>query len=169
MTVIRSAREEEVMALAAIGVAAWEGAIEGVADAQAMRRVAELAFLSFLRSKWFLVRVIDHEGAAAGWVAREDSDGQISDLWVRPGHQRCGLGSRLLTEMESRILAEGFEAVEIKTHAKNAPAIGFFLKHGYSITWLSTAYATKLDRDVESVGLRKYVEPIVFKENSRWL
>ncbi|WP_349433944.1 GNAT family N-acetyltransferase [Pararhizobium sp. A13] len=168
MMIVRLAREDEVPALAAIGLEAWEKAVSGVADAQTMRRVAELAFLSFLRSKWFSVSVIEFGGEASGWAAREDNDGHISDLWIRPAVQRNGLGSVLLAELERRILADGFEAAVIKTHSQNVPAIGFFRKHGYSISWLSTAYAPKLDRDVESVGMSKSLEEPAAQSGQQW-
>ncbi|MBW9066267.1 GNAT family N-acetyltransferase [Rhizobium herbae] len=168
MISVRPAREEEILVLTAIGLEAWEKAVSGVADAQAMRRVAELAFLSFLRSKWFSVSVIEFGGEAAGWAAREENDGHISDLWIRPAAQRGGLGSVLLAELERRILADGFEAADIKTHAQNVPAIGFFRKHGYSINWLSTAYAPKLDRDVESVGMSKSLEEPADPLSEQW-
>jgi ribosomal-protein-alanine N-acetyltransferase len=40
-------------------------------------------------------------------------------------------------------------------------AINFFQKHGYSVSWLSSNYAPKLDRDVQSVGLSKSLIPEV--------
>jgi ribosomal-protein-alanine N-acetyltransferase len=168
MMIVRLARENEVPVLATIGLNAWERAVSGVADAQAMRRVAELSFLSFLRSRWFSVSVVENSGIVTGWAAREDNDGAISDLWIEPSLQRNGLGSSLLADLEHRILADGFEAAVIKTHAQNAPAIGFFRKHGYAISSLSTAYAPKLDRDVESVGMTKmFAEPAV-PQDQQW-
>ncbi len=168
MIVTRHAREDDVPVLVDIGLQAWERAVSGVADARAMRHVAEVAFLSFLRSRWLSVSVVEFEGQAVGWAAREDNDGHISDLWVRPAVQRSGFGSLLLAELEARIAAEGFEAAAIKTHAQNAPAIDFFRKHGYSISWLSTAYAPKLDRDVESVGMSKLLEEPVPQSGQQW-
>lgn len=168
MMIVRLAREEETPALAVLGLNAWEKAVSGVADATAMRRVAELSFLSFLRSKWFSVSVIENNGTVAGWAAREDDDGTISDLWIEPSMQRSGLGSSLLADLEYRILRDGFEAAVIKTHAQNAQAIGFFRKHGYSISSLSTAYAPKLDRDVESVGMTKMLAEPAVHQNQQW-
>ncbi|CAN7148165.1 GNAT family N-acetyltransferase [Rhizobium sp. LjRoot98] len=168
MMIVRLARENEVPALAAIGLDAWEKAVSGVADAQAMRRVAELSFLSFLRSNWFSVSVIETGGAVAGWAAREDKDGTISDLWVEPSLQRNGLGSSLLADLEQRIFTGGFEAAMIRTHVQNAQAIGFFQKHGYAISSLSTAYAPKLDRDVESVGMTKMFVEVAAQQGQQW-
>lgn len=168
MMIVRLARENEVPALAAIGLDAWEKAVSGVADAQAMRRIAELSFLSFLRSSWFSVSVIETNGIVAGWAAREDKDGSISDLWIEPSLQRSGFGSSLLADLEHRILNAGFEAAVIKTHAQNAQAIGFFRKHGYAISSLSTAYAPKLDRDVESVGMTKMLGEPAAHNDQQW-
>ncbi|MBP1860937.1 GNAT family N-acetyltransferase [Rhizobium herbae] len=168
MIVTRHARQEDVSALVDIGLQAWERAVSGLVDAQGMRRVAELSFLSFLRSSWFSVSVIESGGTVVGWAAREDRDGNISDLWIEPAAQRSGLGSALLAELESRILAEGFGAAVIKTHAQNTQAIGFFRKHGYSISSLSTAYAPKLDRDVETVGMTKTLEEPVVQLGQQW-
>ncbi len=168
MIIVRLARENEVPTLAAIGLDAWEKAVSGVADARAMRRVAELSFLSFLRSNWFSVSVIEISGVVAGWAAREDKDGTISDLWIEPSLQRNGLGSSLLAHLEQRILSEGFEAAVIKTHAQNAQAIGFFRKHGYTVNSLSTAYAPKLDRDVESVGMAKMLGEPAVQQDQQW-
>ncbi|WP_426123073.1 GNAT family N-acetyltransferase [Pararhizobium sp. PWRC1-1] len=168
MIIVRLARENEVPALAAIGLDAWEKAVSSVADAQAMRRIAELSFLSFLRSNWFSVSVVETGGSVAGWAAREDKDGTISDLWIEPSMQRNGLGSSLLADLEDRILVGGFEAAVIRTHAQNDKAIGFFRKHGYAISSLSTAYAPKLDRDVESVGMTKMLGKPAVHQDQQW-
>ncbi|OJG00261.1 GNAT family N-acetyltransferase [Pararhizobium antarcticum] len=155
MIFVRTAREVEVQLLSAIGLRAWEQAVFGLADVERMRRVAELAFLSFLRSHWAVTSVIESGGTPVGWGACEDQDGAISDLWIDPVVQGAGMGSRLLLHVEAEIVRAGFDDATTKTHAQNARAIGFFRKHGYSVNWLSTTYSAKLDRDVESIGLTK--------------
>jgi [ribosomal protein S18]-alanine N-acetyltransferase len=65
--------------------------------------------------------------------------------------------------MEKEIVTAGFEAARLQTHARNTAAVSFFQKHGYSVHWLSVDYSERLDRDVESVGLRRQLvadEPI---------
>ncbi|MGF6172000.1 N-acetyltransferase family protein [Ensifer sp. 4252] len=155
MPLIRHARQDEVGALTAIGLRAWEGAIVGLADVGRMRQLAESAFSGFLSNHWLSVSLIEVDGRPRGWVARENFDEIISDLWIEPEAQGQGLGGRLLADIELRISNDGFEAAKTKTHAQNAAAIGFFRKHGYGVSWLSTAYAPKLDRDVEYIGLSK--------------
>lgn len=168
MISVRVARENEIPDLTAVGLDAWERAVFGLADVKSMRRIAELSFLSFLRSQWFAVSVIETGGVVAGWAAREDNDGSISDLWIAPALQRSGFGSLLLTDLERAIKADGFEASTVKTHAQNRQAIGFFHKHGYSVSSLSTAYAPKLDRDVESIGMTKMLEQPVIQQGQQW-
>lgn len=123
---IRHAHEKDVPVLVDIGLQAWEKAVSGVADAGAMRRVAELSFLSFLRSNWFLVSIIENGGAVAGWAAREDRDGTISDLWIEPALQRSGLGSSLLADLEQRIRLMALRLLRSRhMHRMLRPSISF--------------------------------------------
>lgn len=168
MVAIRYARESEIRLLTAIGLRAWEEAVAGLADIDKMRQVAERAFETFLAAHWHTVLTVENDGAICGWAAREDNDGHISDLWIDPALQGHGFGSALLSDLERRILAEGFGDALIKTHAQNARAIAFFRKHGYSINWLSTAYAPKLDRNVESIGMTKPFERPAVVSDCEW-
>lgn len=163
MVTVRNALEEDVPALVEIGVRAWEQAVVGVADLQVRREYARNAFQQFLGGHWLRASVVDLAGGPAGWAAREALDDEISDLWVDPPQQKKGVGAALLAAMEAEIVAAGFEAARLQTHARNTAAVGFFQKHGYSVNWLSIDYSERLDRDVESVGLRRQLvadEPI---------
>ena len=163
MITVRNAREEDVAVLIEIGVRAWEQAVSGVADLQVRSDHARNAFQQFLANRWLRVTVAEFDGHLAGWAAREALDDEISDLWIVPAQQRKGLGSALLAAMEAEIVAAGFEAARLQTHARNVAAVGFFQKHGYAVNWLSVDYSPRLDRDIESVGLRRQLvadEPI---------
>ncbi|MDX3929022.1 MAG: GNAT family N-acetyltransferase [Shinella sp.] len=155
MITIRHAREDDILPLTDIGMRAWEQAVAEVADLDALRENARNAFLVFLANQWVSVVVAEKDGIAAGWAAREELDDQITDLWVDPSRQRIGVGAALLDAVEQEILAADYEISGLQTHARNAPALAFFGKHGYSVRWLSVAYSPKLDRDVESVGLHR--------------
>ena len=155
MPAIRHTRARDVDRLTAIGLAAWQSAIAGLADGERTRRVAEASFFRFLSDHWFHVLLIEAEGGIRGWVAREDFDNAISDLWIEPGVQGRGLGALLLGEIERRIVADGFDVATTKTHARNDRAVTFFRNRGYGVSWLSTAYAPQLDSDVEFIGLSK--------------
>jgi len=155
MTTIRNARKDDVAALAQIGLRAWEQAAMGVADLEALRENARTAFLQFLAANWVTVTVAESGGYLAGWAARERMDEEITDLWVDPAMQRRGVGTALLAAIEDEMRRSGFETADLQTHARNAPALAFFRKHGYAVNWLSVTYSPRLDRDVESVGMRR--------------
>lgn len=155
MITIRYATTDDVPALAEIGLRAWEQAATGVADLDALRDNAREAFLQFLAAKWLTVVVAERGGVTAGWAAREKMDEEITDLWVDPTLQRRGVGTTLLAALEDEMRRSGFEAADLQTHARNAPALAFFRKQGYAVNWLSVTYSPKLDGDVESVGLRR--------------
>ena len=100
---------------------------------------------------------------STGCAAREELDDQITDLWVEPSLQRQGVGSALLEAIEAEMLAADYEAAGLQTHARNVAALEFFRKHGYTVNWLSVAYSPKMDRDIESVGLKRQLvedEPV---------
>jgi ribosomal-protein-alanine N-acetyltransferase len=155
MIVIRHARQNEIGLLAAIGLRAWAKAIAGLADVAGMQSAAERAFIDFLTEHWLSVVLIEDENRICGWGARENHDDTISDLWIDPGAQGRGLGKALLADMEQRMVAEGFDVANARTHAQNASAVTFFQGAGYRVKWLSTAYSQKLDRDMEFIGLSK--------------
>lgn len=158
MPIVRPALAGEIKPLAAIGLASWEKAVTGLVDPAGMQISAYNSFMSFLEDNWLIVDVVESEGKPAGWIARENRDNQITDLWIAPPLQRRGFGSLLLAAAEEQILRSGHESVSLETHARNAQAIAFFEGRGYAIAWLSVTYSSKLDRNVETVGLRKHFE-----------
>lgn len=165
MITVRNAREADVPVLVEIGVRAWEQAVVGVADLQVRRDHARNAFQQFLTSRWLRVTVAEFDAQLAGWAAREGLDDEITDLWVEPSQQKKGLGSALLAAMEAEVVAAGFEATRLQTHARNVAAVGFFQKQGYAVNWLSVDYSQRLDRNIESVGLRRQLvedEPVAY-------
>lgn len=155
MITVRNAREEDVPALVEIGVRAWEQAVAGLVMLQGRREHARNAFQQFLVNRWLRVTVAELDDLVAGWASREGLDDEITDLWVDPAQQKRGLGAALLSAMEAEIVAAGFEAVRLQTHVRNVAAVGFFQKHGYAVSWLSVDYSQRLDRNIESVGLRR--------------
>lgn len=155
MITIRNARQEEIGALADIGMRAWEQAVTGLADLDRLREAVREAFVVFLGNRWLTVTVAERSGATAGWAAREELDDQITDLWVDPPQQHEGVGTALLAAIEAEVVAAGYEACGLQTHARNSAAVDFFRKHGYAVNWLSVAYSQRLDRDIESVGLKR--------------
>ncbi|MGE7369774.1 N-acetyltransferase family protein [Neorhizobium sp. NPDC001467] len=155
MISIRNARDDETATLREIGVRAWQQAVAPIGATADMHDNAEIAFDNFTRSSWLTITVAEVNGTVAGWAAREALDETITDFWIDPPFQRQDVGTALLGEVEGEILRQGFVTAKLETHARNTDAVGFFEKNGYTINWLSVAYAPKLDQDVQSVGLSK--------------
>jgi ribosomal-protein-alanine N-acetyltransferase len=152
---VRNAREGDADILMNIGLRAWQKAMAPIGDTDALLDSARDAFSNFIRDFWLTITVVEKNGAALGWAAREGLDETISDFWIDPASLRQGLGSALLSQIEKDIIDQGFEKAALQTHSGNAEAIGFFKSHGYQIHWLSVVYSPKLDRDLPTVGLSK--------------
>lgn len=155
MISIRIAREDEAGILATIGFRAWYNAMASIGITQTLLDNAKSAFENFTRSSWLAITVAERDGIIAGWAAREDFDDKISDFWIVPDRQRQGIGTVLLAELEKEIIAQGFTSARMESHAQNEQAVAFFRHHGYGVSWLTVTYSPKLDRDVQSIGLRK--------------
>jgi ribosomal-protein-alanine N-acetyltransferase len=161
MIVIRAAREDDIVRLAHIGLSAWEKATSEIGMTDTLRENARMAFANFTHSSWLSIRVAERDGVVAGWTARENFDDTITDFWVDPAFERQGIGRALLDDLEDQLRLQHYDVAKLESHAQNQVAINFFQKHGYSVSWLSSNYAPKLDRDVQSVGLSKSLIPEV--------
>lgn len=152
---IRPARETDASALAAIGLRAWAEATAIIGVTEALRENARYAFVNFVNASCAAITVAEVDEVIAGWAAREHFNDIISDFWVDPAHQRRGIGAALLVEIERQIVARNFPSAKLESHAQNEKAVQFFRKHGYGVSWFSMKYSTRLDRDVQSIGLEK--------------
>jgi len=63
-----------------------------------------------------------------GWDGRR---GWIYHLAVKPSHQRQGIATALLTEVETRLAEKGAEKVNAQIYESNEKSRKFFKKHGY--------------------------------------
>jgi ribosomal protein S18 acetylase RimI-like enzyme len=73
-------------------------------------------------------------GEPAGYVAlRHEPDGSfvIEQLFVVPGHERRGVGHRLLDYAEGYAIAERAPALRIVVERDNAPARDFYQRSGF--------------------------------------
>jgi ribosomal protein S18 acetylase RimI-like enzyme len=83
------------------------------------------------RDLLFLAR---DEGEPAGYVAlRHEPDGSfvIEQLFVLPGHERRGVGRRLLDYAEGYAIAERAPALRIVVERDNTPARAFYRRAGF--------------------------------------
>ena len=65
----------------------------------------------------------------------------------------------MLGAVEAEIRDAGFGEAVLETHARNQDAVDFFRARGFAVQWLSIVYNPKLDRDLETVGMRKILVP----------
>lgn len=157
MKTIRSARQDDGPQLVAVGMRAWESAVEGWVNTGLLRENAERAFVAFVANNYLSIDVMEQGGRILAWAARENFDNKISDIWVEPDHHGQGLGTELLARLESEIEANGYDRAMIETHAQNVRAIEFLKKRGYSISWMTAVWSPQLDREVDTVGMVKAI------------
>ncbi len=155
MARIRNAHSDEATILADIGLRAWEQAMLTVGDVESMIDNARNAFRNFTRSGLTAISVVEHMGQPVGWAARENLDDKITDFWIDPAYQGRGYSKALLEAVERDIILQGYEEVQLETHARNKQAVSFFQHHGYGMRWLSVVYNPKLDRNIEMVGMSR--------------
>ena len=95
----------------------------GWSDAQVLKALArDLLFLA------------EEEGEPAGYVAlRHEPDGAfvVEQLFVVPGHERRGVGHRLLDYVEGYAIAERAPALRIVVERDNVPARDFYQRVGF--------------------------------------
>jgi len=95
----------------------------GWSDAQVLEALArDLLFLA------------EEEGEPAGYVAlRHEPDGAfvVEQLFVVPGHERRGVGHRLLDYVEGYAIAERAPALRIVVEQDNVPARDFYQRAGF--------------------------------------
>jgi dTDP-4-amino-4,6-dideoxy-D-galactose acyltransferase len=81
-----------------------------------------------------LLFLAEEDGEPAGYVAlRHEPDGAIvvEQLLVVPGHERRGVGHRLLAYVEGYAIAERAPALRIVVEQGNAPARDFYRRAGF--------------------------------------
>jgi ribosomal protein S18 acetylase RimI-like enzyme len=113
------------------------------ADAQELFCLAKTAFgdlpgwddgevLDVLRRD--IVFMATDEGVVAGYVALgRDDDGTlvVDQLLVAPGHERRGVGRRLLAHAEEYAVMRGVPELLIVVEADNVPAQNFYRRSGF--------------------------------------
>lgn len=69
----------------------------------------------------------------AGWTYSEDQGETVRLKWlyVRPLFNDCGIGRRLVAEVESRVIQAGFQQISVRS---TSAAQGFFERLGYRTT-----------------------------------
>ena len=141
----RNARPSDAPILAAISIEVWLGTYikNGLNSFFAEFALSEftsvkLAALLEDANQHFIVA--EREDGLCGFIRISYGQGapvagcsniEISTLYIRPRQQSNGLGKALLEQGLAHVRAAGAASVWLTTNAENAPAIAFYLKHGF--------------------------------------
>ena len=94
-----------------------------VADAPAMRPPTGA----------FVVALDRDAVLGCGAIVRHTADaGEIKRMWVAPAARGCGIGRRLLGELEQRVGRLGYEQIVLDTNAVLDEAIAMYTSAGYT-------------------------------------
>jgi len=77
--------------------------------------------------------VAESRGVVLGFGMRARSRAYIPYLFVAPEAQNHGIGTLILTRIESLYELEGFDRVSLDTLSDNVRAVRFYQHHGYRI------------------------------------
>jgi diamine N-acetyltransferase len=82
--------------------------------------------------------VAELEGALAGYAklfhARAEQRFYVHQLYILPASQGCGLGHRLMAAAEERARELGADRIWLGVMVKNAQAVAWYNKMGYTVT-----------------------------------
>jgi ribosomal protein S18 acetylase RimI-like enzyme len=107
-----------------------------------------------------LVAEIGHKLVGFSIVDFGESSAHLSLLAVKPTHQRCGIGRRLLAWQEEAVLAAGIATVNLELRVNNFAARTFYRVLGYKeLAYIPGYYrgqeaAVKMARDIRPVVSR---------------
>ncbi|MEM9497413.1 MAG: GNAT family N-acetyltransferase [Pseudomonadota bacterium] len=156
MISVRPARPEDVPALAEIGLAAWRKGIGPLVSADIAARIeTSNPFVPFLEDRGPGVLVGERDGTLAGFGASEDADTHISDLWVSPMHEGCGVARAIVSALEKTLLQAGHTHASISVAVGNDRALALYLHLGYLEVWRGSRHDPALDTILEQVDLEK--------------
>lgn len=145
--VVRDAVVADAQAIAAVHVAGWRWAYDGLmppsllAGLSAARRATGWAktLAEGTATPGFVNLVAESGGSVIGFVSLgpdRDNDagdelGELMAIYVTSSAAGRGVGSRLLDEGLARLAAHGFTAARLWVLATNVRARGFYERHGW--------------------------------------
>ncbi|WP_438036730.1 GNAT family N-acetyltransferase [Sorangium sp. So ce204] len=129
VTGLQEAQLPALVALEQACTATHREAGPGAAEIEA-RTLADLAALTRRHD----VRVAEADDEVAGYLAwRDEAPGVavLEELSVHPDHQRCGVGTRLIADLQDRARELGMEQVVVRFREKASWARAFYEKKGF--------------------------------------
>jgi 2-amino-4-hydroxy-6-hydroxymethyldihydropteridine diphosphokinase len=131
---IRPAETADARRLAHIAYTAWETSIYPLlADTPGLQQAEQRRLAQAVAESLSRIIVAEVDGVVVAWCSRSAQRAYIPYLFVEPALQGHGLGSMLLTRMESLFELLGAERVQLETPADNVRAVRFYERKGYRI------------------------------------
>jgi ribosomal protein S18 acetylase RimI-like enzyme len=141
--IVRKARPDDLIAVAAVFLACWHESYSDFLPPDVIdmfdehgARALWRPMLSVLPAD-AVVYVAEQAGRGVLGVIRigrdpdEPTAGHIFSLYVRPDTQGLGVGTRLLAAADDRFRGSGLHVATLWVFAANATAIGFYSRHGW--------------------------------------
>jgi len=80
----------------------------------------------------FLLLVDAGEVIGGGAFKRYDANtAELKRIWTHSGHRRRGLAARVVTELETRALRQGYRRIYLTTGFRQPEAVGLYRRQGY--------------------------------------
>lgn len=156
---IRKAISSEIETLADIAYVAWERDLLPFLNGTSISREAERNRLeAAVEDGLDRIIVAEVDEVAVGWCQSARRRAYIPYLFVTPLLQNRGVGSALLRRMESMLLLEGADHIQLDTLADNVRAVNFYQHQGYQILALRSDGTPGNDLQM-SVRLEKRLDP----------
>ena len=102
--------------------------------------------------------LLEQEGeivAGGGFMYLDDETAEIKRVWTSSAHRRQGLSRRLLTLLESEIVARGYRNVYLTTGPLQPEAKAMYLRLGFTPLYDTTVDSTELPY----LGFEKVLAP----------
>jgi ribosomal protein S18 acetylase RimI-like enzyme len=101
-----------------------------------------------IRARDTVVLVAEIQNPIVGFAIMNfgDASAHLSLLAVKPSHQRCGIGKRMMEWFEESALVAGIATIHLELRTNNAIACDFYRALGYK----ETAYIPGYYRGVET-------------------
>ena len=123
---IRPARIADASEFGTVGYAAWLRGIGVHVSPEAHERISPEIFASFARTNVDQIVVAEDDDTILGFAATEDDDNYLSDHWVSPNYEGRGIGTALLSVLETTIANRGYDTAEMEVLTRNERALSLY-------------------------------------------
>ncbi len=154
---IRSARSKDIPQIGEVGLASWKRGIGPHLPQSAHEAITTASFADFASACLDQIVVAVKDDRVLGFIATEQADNFITDLWIDPDCESSGLGTALVEEAERRIAARGYHTAEISVLLQNERALGLYHHMKYEDVHEGTRFDKTMQCEIKYIRLRKHL------------